>query len=177
MTKPYNNYKDKLSKIKTFIFDIDGVLTDGTVIVSENGEQYRTMNVKDGYALQLAIKKGFRIIIISGGYSEAIIKRFEYLGVKEVFLGVENKHELFLELLDKGSLNQEEVLYMGDDIPDYKIMKDVFLPSCPRDAVKEIKAISEYVSPLNGGYGCVRDIIEQVLMSQKIWFDDEAFKW
>lgn len=177
MNRTYNNYKDKLTKIKTLIFDIDGVLTDGSVIIAANGEQLRTINVKDGYVLQLAVKKGFRIIIISGGYSEAMIQRFEYLGIKEIFLGVENKHELFLKLVKETGLISSKALYMGDDIPDYKVMKEVFLCCCPNNAAKEIKSISEYISPIDGGKGCVRDIIEQVLTAQNKWFDNEAFKW
>ncbi|MBK7028718.1 MAG: HAD-IIIA family hydrolase [Bacteroidales bacterium] len=172
-----SNYKERLLKINTFIFDYDGVLTDGTVILMSNGEALRTANVKDGYALQLAMKKGYRIAIISGAYSESVKKRFESLRVSDVFLGVERKIEVFEEYLAEHGLSTEEVLFMGDDIPDYEIMRKVGVPTCPSDAAEEIKALATYISHHNGGHGCVRDVIEQVLKVQGQWMNEDAYHW
>ena len=171
------NYKELLKHINTFIFDHDGVLTDGTVILTSNGDALRTANVKDGYALQLAVKKGYRVAIISGGYSESMLRRFEALKIKDVFLGVERKIEVFRDYIRDNNLNPEEILYMGDDIPDFEIMKQVGVAACPADAVEEIKAISAYISHLGGGRGCARDVIEQVMKIQGKWMSDGAFHW
>jgi 3-deoxy-D-manno-octulosonate 8-phosphate phosphatase (KDO 8-P phosphatase) len=171
------NYKQLLHSIKTFIFDVDGVMTNGIVLITPDGELLRSMNVKDGYALQLAARKGYRIIIISGGRCEAVRERFTLLGVKEIFLGVSHKLEVFETLEKENGLRPEEVLYMGDDIPDFEVMKKVHVPACPADAAEEIKSVSRYISSKNGGQGCVRDVIEQVLKIQGNWFDDDGFHW
>ncbi len=171
------NFKKLLSNIDTFIFDVDGVMTDGIVMLSPSGEMFRTMNVKDGYALQLAVKKGYNIFIISGGYSESIKKRFEKLGINRIYLGVSNKLDVYHKILEESDISSERVLYMGDDIPDCKVMKEVGLPACPADAAEEIKAISIYISSADGGKGCVRDMIEQVMKVHDKWFDDDGFHW
>lgn len=162
-------YLEQLSKIKTFIFDVDGVYTNGQVLVTDNGEFYRMVDIKDGYATTKAVKSGFRIIIISGGRSEGIRARFERLGVTEVHLGVENKLEVFRKLQMESGLDPDQTLYMGDDIPDLEVMGQVALPVCPADAVPEIKSICKYVSPLKGGCGCVRDVLEKALKLQGLW--------
>ena len=163
------SYKEYLNHITTFIFDIDGVLTDGSVFVTTTGELLRTMNIKDGYALKTAVDQKFNICIISGGSNEGVKLRLEGLGIKEIHLGTHNKISHLNEFLKKYNLKQENVLYMGDDIPDLQVMKLVGLPCCPQDAVPEIKAISKYVSHKKGGKGAVRDVIEQVLKVQGKW--------
>lgn len=165
-------FLDQLKHITTFIFDIDGVLTDGSIIASDSGEYLRTFNIKDGYALQLAVKKGFHVCILSGGRGAAMQKRFEGLGIHNIFLGVSDKVAVYNSLLANYKLTATEVLYMGDDIPDLKVMQLVGLATCPADAVPEIKAISQYISPFNGGKTAVRDIIEKVLKVQNKWFDE-----
>ena len=163
------NLLDRLTKIKTFVFDVDGVLTDGTLLVPDDGQMIRRMNIKDGYALQLALKQGYRVVIISGGTSEAVRERLNRLGVQDVYLGVKNKKETLDEYLSVKQLLAEEVLFMGDDIPDYIVMKMAGVACAPADAVPEIKHISHYISPVKGGFGCVRDIIEKVLKLQDNW--------
>ncbi len=164
-------FLQQLRNITTLIFDVDGVLTTGDILASNTGEYLRTFNIKDGYALQLAAKKGYHVCIISGGSGEAMQKRFEGLGIPDIFLGVSDKVAVFNEIVARYQLKTDEVLYMGDDIPDYNIMKLVGLPTCPADAVDEIKAISTYISPFNGGKTAVRDVIEKVLRIQNNWFD------
>lgn len=171
------NYKEALVDINTFVFDYDGVFTNGTVILQNSGDPLRTANVKDGYALQLAIKLGYRIVIISGGKSDSISNRFKVLNIKDVFLSVDNKIEVYKKYLADHGLESKNVLYMGDDIPDYKIMKKVGVATCPADAAEEIKSISHYISHLKGGEGCVRDVLEQVMKVQGKWMTDEGFKW
>ncbi|OPZ96657.1 MAG: 3-deoxy-D-manno-octulosonate 8-phosphate phosphatase KdsC [Bacteroidetes bacterium ADurb.Bin408] len=171
------NYKQLLKKITTIILDVDGVLTDGSVLIAQNGEQLRTMHVKDGYALQLAVKKGYRVVIMSGGRSDVLEGRFNYLGIKEVYLGLTNKLELFENYIKNNHLQSSEILYIGDDIPDYEIMNRVGVACCPADAVEEIKKICHYISPFTGGTGCVRDVLEQIMKVQAKWFDSEAFSW
>mgnify|MGYP000086872648 CR=1 FL=1 len=163
------NYKTLLSKIKVFIFDVDGVLTNGKVLLMPNGEQVREMNTRDGYAIRLAIKKGYKVAIISGGNSEAVRTRMKYLGVYDIYLGCENKLEALEDLKFSYDLKKEELLYMGDDLPDWEIMHEVALPVCPSDSAEEIKKISKYISPIMGGQGCVREIIEQCLKIQNNW--------
>lgn len=165
-------FLEQLKYITTFIFDIDGVLTNGDIIASDSGEYLRTFNIKDGYALQLAVKKGYHVCIISGGRGEAMLKRFEGLGINNVFLGVADKVAVYQSLCEQYSLSAEQVLYMGDDIPDLKIMQLVGLATCPADAVPEIKAVSHYISPYNGGKTAVRDVIEKVLKVQQKWSDE-----
>lgn len=171
------NYKELLKNITTLIFDYDGVFTDGKILITENGEQLRTANVKDGYALQLARKKGYRIVVISGGTSETVVKRLNGLGITDVFIKVDHKIDVYNNYLSQHNLKKPEVLYMGDDIPDLHIMKEVGVAVCPADAAEEIKAISNYISHMNGGEGCVRDILEQVMKVQGNWLNNDAFTW
>lgn len=171
------NYKQLLKNINTFIFDVDGVMTNGIIFLGPGGEMLRNMNVKDGYALQLAVRKGYRIIIISGGNSESVRQRFEQLGVEEIHLGIGHKNKVFDELIRKYDIDPDRVLYLGDDIPDYEVMARVGIAACPADAVEEIKAISKYISPFKGGEGCVRDVLEQVMKIQDVWFDEDGFHW
>jgi 3-deoxy-D-manno-octulosonate 8-phosphate phosphatase (KDO 8-P phosphatase) len=159
--------------ITTFVFDVDGVLTDGTVQLLPNGEQSRRMNIKDGYALQLAVKKGYRIAIISGGRSESVVSRLQGLGIKDIYTGITDKQEKLQDYVFEHELQWEQVIFMGDDIPDYRAMQLVGLPVCPADAVPEIKSISRYISPVNGGNGCVREVIEKVLKLNGHWTIDE----
>ena len=168
------SYKKYLAKITTLIFDVDGVLTDGSIIVATNGDMYRKMHTKDGYALKTAVDKGFNICIISGGNNEGVRLRLKGLGIKDVHLGVHHKTETMNIYLEENSILKEQVLYMGDDIPDLQVMKEVGLPCCPQDAVQEIKRISKYVSHKKGGKGCVRDVIEQVLKVQNKWLDTDS---
>lgn len=172
-----SNYKELLKSIRTFCFDVDGVFTDNTVLLMPDGEQVRTANVRDGYAVQLAVRKGFQIVIISGGTSKGVASRFERLGVQHVYQGVPNKIEVFHRFLLEHATDASHVCYMGDDIPDYEIMKEVGLACCPADAAPEIKAISAYVSPYGGGRGCVRDLLEQALRVQGKWMDQEGYLW
>ncbi|MCW3084333.1 MAG: 3-deoxy-D-manno-octulosonate 8-phosphate phosphatase [Bacteroidetes bacterium] len=171
------NFKIKLNRITTFIFDVDGVLTDGSVTLMPDGEQVRTMNIKDGYALQLAVKQGYRVVIISGGKSEMVRKRLNGLGITDVYLGAHAKLDTYKEYLEIYNVNPDEVLYMGDDLPDYEVMKQIGVPTCPADAVQEIKGISIYVSHHNGGRGAVRDVIEQVMKVQGKWTHGDGFVW
>ena len=163
------NVLAEFKKITTFIFDIDGVLTDGTVIVLRDGLQARQMHVKDGFGLQMAMRNGYRVIIISGGISEESKKRLEYLGLKDVHLGITDKNKFVAGLLDDKKIGWGEVLYMGDDLPDIPIMLKAGLSACPADAVSEVKSLAKYVSPINGGWGCVRDVIEKVLKVNGHW--------
>jgi len=172
-----SNYKEKLLKVNTFIFDYDGVLSDGSVILTSDGDALRTANVKDGYAMQLAVKKNYRIAIISGGYSESMKRRFESLKIEDVFLGVDKKIDTYNQYLETHNLKSENILFMGDDIPDYEIMLSAGVPTCPADAVEEIKRVAIYISHQTGGHGCVRDIIEQVLKVQGKWMNDDAYHW
>lgn len=172
-----SNYKALLSQVTTFIFDYDGVMTDGTLILLHEGHPLRSANVKDGYVLQLAVKLGYHVAVISGGFSRSMENRFEALNVKHVHLGVKNKVETFERFIKENNIKPEQVVYMGDDIPDYQVMKRVGVPVCPADAAEEIKSISLYISDKKGGEGCVRDIIEQVLKVQGNWMTEESFFW
>jgi 3-deoxy-D-manno-octulosonate 8-phosphate phosphatase (KDO 8-P phosphatase) len=171
------NYKALLKKVTTFIFDYDGVMTNGVIVLNNDGEPLRTANVKDGYALQLANKLGYNIAVISGGYSPSMHTRFKALNIDDVFLGVSNKLEVFNQFITNKNLDPSEIVYMGDDIPDYHVMKAVGVPVCPSDASDEIKKISLYISHFGGGEGCVRDIIEQVLKVQGKWMNHDAYHW
>ncbi|MDB5223689.1 MAG: family hydrolase [Chitinophagaceae bacterium] len=155
--------------IKTFVFDMDGVLTDGSLLILNDTEWLRKMDIKDGYAMHVAANHGYRMIVISGSTSEASKKRLDHLGVKDVYMGVANKKELLQKIIAEEKLNPLEVLYMGDDIPDYGCMEVVGLSCCPADAVTEIKQIVKYISPFNGGHGCVRDVVEKVLKLHGKW--------
>ena len=163
------NILGKFASIRTFVFDVDGVLTDGTLLILDDGQQARTMNIKDGYALQLAIKKGYRLVILSGGTSDAVKERLNRLGVTDSFMQVHNKKEKLLEYVQQYQLKWEEILFMGDDIPDHAAMQLVGLPCCPADAAVEIKQVAVYISPLAGGKGCGRDVIEKVLKLNGHW--------
>ena len=163
------NILDLFAPIRTFVFDVDGVLTDGTLMLTEDGHMLRSMNIKDGYAMQLAIKKGYRVWIISGGKSEAVRLRLNRLGVREVYIGIESKKEFLHEIAIVSQIDYGNVLYMGDDIPDYAAMQVCGLPCCPNDAATEIKQVAKYISPYNGGKGCVRDVIEKVMKLNGDW--------
>ena len=167
-----------LTKIKAFAFDVDGVLSSDSIPLHPSGEPMRVINIKDGYALQLAAQLGSPVAIIPGGRTEAVRKRFEGLGLSHVYMGVAVKIKIFEQWLAECGLQASEVMYMGDDIPDYEVMRVAGLPACPADAAPEIKQIARYVSPFCGGMGCGRDIIEQVLRAQGKWMADEkAFGW
>ncbi len=163
------NVLEKFKAIKTFVFDVDGVLTDGTLLILNDGQMARRMNIKDGYALQLAVKKGYKVVIISGGTSDAVQERLQKLGVTDCFLKIDNKKEKLTDYVNTHELNWDEVLFMGDDIPDYTPMQLTGLPCCPADAVAEIKVVSHYISPVKGGEGCARDVIEKVLKLNGHW--------
>jgi len=160
---------NKFTKIRLFVFDIDGVLTDGNLLILPDGQWARTMNIKDGYALQLAVKKGYRILVISGGDAVPVKQRLQKLGITDIFLPVQNKPEILQQYLQDHQIPREVVLYMGDDIPDLAAMQLAGLPCCPQDAATEIKQLSVYISPLAGGKGCVRDVIEKVLKLNGHW--------
>ncbi len=172
-----SNYKALLTEVTTFIFDYDGVMTDGRVILQHNDPPLRTANVKDGYVLQLAVKLGYNVAVISGGYSPSMENRFETLNIKDAFIGVRNKKEVFDKYIKERNINPKQVIYMGDDLPDLPVMKEVGVPVCPADAAEEIKNAALYISDKKGGEGCVRDIIEQVLKVQGKWMTPEAFSW
>ena len=164
-----SNVLELFKKITTFIFDVDGVLTDGTLLLLENGLQARRMNIKDGFALQLAVKSGYRILIVSGSQSTPVMQRLEKLGIPDVHMSVLDKKALIEEYMKKNNLQAAEVLYMGDDLPDLPVMPVVGLSSCPADAANEVKQAAVYISSINGGYGCVRDVIEKVLKLNDHW--------
>ena len=165
------SYKELMNEITTFIFDVDGVLTDGTIHVTPTGEMLRNMNIRDGYAMKAAVKNGYTVCIISGGSNEGVRVRLRNLGITDIHLGVPNKVETFKEFTDIYNIQPENVLYMGDDIPDYHVMQLVGLPTCPQNAVPEIKGISKYISHVEGGKGAVRDVIEQVMKVQGKWME------
>lgn len=168
------NFKERLNKITTLLFDIDGVMTDGKVLVMESGEMVRNMNSKDGYALHLAVTKGYRVCVISGGQNDAVKKVLARTGITDVFIRQHDKLACYMEYCALHNLKDDEVLYMGDDLPDHEVMSKVGVAVCPNDAAGEIKAVCQYISPKKGGEGCVRDVIEQVLRVQGNW---EIVKW
>ena len=173
-----SNINYDLTKIKAFVFDVDGVLSPASIPVHPSGEPMRIINTKDGYAMQLAAKKGYILGVITGGDSAAIRRRLEILGFHYIFTRAKNKINEFRNFIQKTGLSLDEICYVGDDIPDYEIMQIVGLPACPADAAREIKEISRYISPVAGGAGVGRDIIEQVMMVQGKWMqDDDAFGW
>lgn len=167
----------QFSLIKAFVFDIDGVLTPGDVLVTEEGHQLRRVNIKDGYALQHAVKQGYSIAIISGGKSEGMRKRFEGLGIPFIYLGQQHKESAFQDFLNKTGLLPENIAYMGDDMPDLPLLKVVGLPCCPQDAAVDVKEIAAYISPVAGGQGCVRELIERVMKIQNTWFNEDSHRW
>jgi 3-deoxy-D-manno-octulosonate 8-phosphate phosphatase (KDO 8-P phosphatase) len=163
------NYKEIMNHIDTFIFDVDGVLTNGTVHITPTGEMLREMHIRDGFAMKAALESGYNVCIISGGSNEGVRIRLRNLGITDIHLGVPDKVETFKDYCQDYSLDAKKVLYMGDDIPDFHVMQLVGLPTCPQDASPEIKAISHYISHKNGGTGAVRDVIEQVMRVQGKW--------
>ncbi len=164
-------FLEKLKHVKAFIFDVDGVLTDCLVQVTEAGEQLRQFNIKDGYALQLAVKRGYHVAVITGGRSAGVKIRLKGLGIADIFMDVESKQQIYSQYVASHQLKPEQVLYMGDDIPDLAVMKLAGLAVCPADAAEEIKELCSYISPKSGGKGCVRDVIEKVLKIQGRWYD------
>lgn len=168
------NVLELFKPIKAFALDIDGVLTDGSLLVMPGGEWVRRMNIKDGYALQLAVKKGYKVFVISGSTSTPVAERMAKLGIKEIHQGIHDKKQKLQELMTIYSLAADELLYMGDDIPDYEVMKMVGLPVCPIDAATEIKQIAQYISPLKGGEGCVRDVLEKTMKLNNHWEIDTS---
>lgn len=167
-----------LTKIRAIFFDVDGVLSAETIQQNDNGEPMRTVNIKDGYAMQYAVKQGLILAIITGGKSDAVRRRYESLGLKDVFIGASRKIEVYEQLKQKYNLADEEIMYVGDDIPDYEVMSVCGLPCCPADAAQEVKSVSKYISHKNGGMGCGRDVVEQVLKAQGLWMNSaKAFGW
>lgn len=167
-----------LKKITSFAFDVDGVLSPSTIPMSDDGQPMRMVNIKDGFALQLAIKLGYNILIITGAKNESIIKRYKSLGINEIYIKASHKIELFNNWMHRYKLLPEEILYMGDDIPDIPCMNIAGLACSPEDGCHEVKKIANYISVIKGGYGCVRDVIEQVLKANGDWMkDDNAFGW
>lgn len=167
-------FKEDLMKVAAFIFDVDGVLSHECIVIDASGELLRTANTKDGYAIQYAVKKGYPVAIITGGISESVEKRYRGLGVKDIYMGSKNKIKDFEDFVAKYDLNPDEIMYMGDDLPDYDVMKRIGIPTCPANAVEQIKAISNYISDKEGGYGCVRDVIEQVLRAHSKWLEADS---
>lgn len=166
-----------LSRIRAFVFDVDGVLSCDIVPLHPDGDPMRTVNIKDGYALQLAVKKGYHVGIITGGYTEAVRIRFSRLGIKHIYMKSAVKIHDYRDFLEKTGLRPEEIVYVGDDIPDYEVMTQVGLSVAPADAAPEIKGIARYISHKKGGEGVARDVIEQTLKAQGHWMGDEAFGW
>ncbi len=171
------NFKEDLGKVKAFVFDIDGVLSLQTINLNSFGVPNRTVNLRDGYALQLAVKKGYHVGVISGGNSKEYKKRLKSLGITDIFLGSQKKIDNFHQFLEKYNLNSSDVLYMGDDIPDIEVLRHAGIPVCPSDADSEVKQVSSYISDKRGGEGCVRDVIEQVMRLHNKWMDNDAYKW
>jgi 3-deoxy-D-manno-octulosonate 8-phosphate phosphatase (KDO 8-P phosphatase) len=171
------NFKEGLANVKAFVFDIDGVLSRQTIALNVFGVPNRSVNLRDGYAIQLAVKKGYFICVISGCRSKEYQKRLKLLGVKDIFLNSKSKLDHFQTFLKKYNLNKSEVLFMGDDIPDYEVMKEAGISVCPSDADSEIRDVASYISDKKGGEGCVRDVIEQVLRLHNKWMDSDAFSW
>lgn len=167
------NINARLKKITTFILDVDGVLTDGTILVLENGLQARRMSVRDGYALQLAVKRGYSVLVISGAAASPVVDRLNKLGIADVYMGVHDKRAIVEKYAKEKGVQREELLFMGDDMPDLEVMQSVGLPVCPADAATEIKEISAYVTSLKGGEGCVREIIEMVMKLRGNWLHAE----
>ncbi|RYZ51818.1 MAG: HAD-IIIA family hydrolase [Chitinophagaceae bacterium] len=163
------NVLEVFKEVTTFVFDIDGVMTDSTVLLLENGLQARQMNIKDGLALQMAMRNGYKVMVISGGTSEPVIRRLQYLGIEEIHLGLKDKLKFFEGIRNQYNLAWKEILYMGDDLPDIPVLEMVGMPCCPEDAVPEVKTVSQYISPVRGGRGCVRDVIEKVLKLNGHW--------
>ena len=163
------NYKTLLNNVRAFVFDVDGVMTNGKVMITSEGEMYREMDTRDGFALKYALLKGFKIGIISGGTNEGVRKRLELLGVNKVYLGIHEKDIVFDDFVSTFNINPDQVLYMGDDVPDVPVMEKVGVSTCPQDALPDVKRVVDYVSHKKGGDGCVREIVEQVMRVQDKW--------
>lgn len=163
-------FKEDLVKVKAFVFDVDGVLSTENVLITSAGELLRNANTKDGYAIQYAIKKGYPVAIITGGKDKGVALRYANLGVEAIYMGSKNKVADLEDFISKNGIDADNVMYMGDDLPDFEVMTKIGVPVCPANAVPQIKEISSYVSQLNGGCGCVRDVVEQVLRVQNNWF-------
>ncbi|MGB5818910.1 MAG: HAD hydrolase family protein [Saonia sp.] len=166
------SYKEHLKDITTFVFDVDGVFTDSTVLITATGELLRKMSVKDGYALKTALQKGYNVCIITGGTNDGVRDRLKGLGVTDIFMGAHHKIAPLREYMDSYAIDAKNMLYMGDDLPDIPPMQAVGLPTCPQNAVPEVKEVSTYISHKDGGDGCVRDVIEQVLKVRGDWYDN-----
>ncbi|GAB4261621.1 MAG: HAD-IIIA family hydrolase [Saprospiraceae bacterium] len=171
--EPIGNVLARFRKVHTFIFDVDGVLTNSELLITEKGELLRKMNVRDGYAIKQALKNDYRILILTGGSSQGVISRLKDLGIQDILWGIHNKLGAYEEFLDAYDIDEDGILYMGDDMPDYEVMKRVGFPCCPADADPEIRNIAQYVSPYKGGYGCVRDVIEKVLRLRGQWIAND----
>lgn len=171
------NYKEKLASVRAFVFDFDGVMTNGDVWTYADGETVRCGNIKDGFAIQYAVKKGYIVAVISGATSMSIDNRMKALGVTQCYTGCGNKIKAYESFLEKNGLSEPEVLCVGDDIPDYPILQHAGVSACPADAAVEIKEMVDYISPYTGGHGCVRDVIEQVLRLHNTWFHQDAVVW
>ena len=163
------NFLEKFKEIDTFIFDVDGVMTNGNLLITEEGDLLRTMNVRDGYAIKRAIEEGYEVCVITGGHSEGVIKRLQGLGLTTIYTNVKDKKTCYEGFTQTNNLDHAGILYMGDDLPDYDVMRLVGLPCCPKDAAVEILELAQYISPCNGGHGCVRDVIEKVLRLHGRW--------
>ena len=170
-------FKQQLKHIEAFVFDNDGVFTNGTVFLMPGGEQVRTASTRDGYAVQHATKCGMRIAMISGGHSKEVVRRMNGLGVTEVIMGASEKLGEFEKLCQRWGLGPEQVCYMGDDIPDLPVLAAAGLACCPHDAAPEVRSASNYVSPVPGGAGCVRDVLEQAMKVKGLWMNDLAHAW
>jgi 3-deoxy-D-manno-octulosonate 8-phosphate phosphatase (KDO 8-P phosphatase) len=170
------NLLESFSRIKAFVFDMDGVLTDGTLLVMPGGEWIRKMHIHDGYALQLAVKRGYRVCVISGSSSGPVQERLERLGVTDIFMKVGNKAAVLSTYMQSHGLSREQVLYMGDDIPDIAVSKMAGLPCCPSDAMPDMREAAQYIALKPGGYGCVREVIEKALRIQQAWEADGTVK-
>jgi len=170
------NVLELFKNITTFVFDVDGVLTDGSILVLPDGVQARRMNIKDGYALQLAVKKGYHVVVISGGNSPEVMDRLNKLGITDVFMKVTNKLEVLENFMLQYQILPQHVLFMGDDIPDLDVLKHAGLAACPADAVNEIKELAHYISPVKGGEGCARDVIEKTMKLRSHWNDDVSVR-
>lgn len=167
------NYLEKFKDIQTFIFDVDGVLTNSEIIVLESGKLLRKMNIRDGYAIKHAMKSGYRVVIITGGKSEGVVTRLKNLGVEDVYYGISDKVDAYEEVVFTYDIHPTQILYMGDDFPDIPVMHKVGIAACPRDAAHEVIEIADYISPVNGGKGCARDVIEKVMRLHGKWMPDD----
>ena len=171
------NYKEVLNSIKAFIFDIDGVLTNGKILITSKGDMYREMDTKDGFAIKYALNKGFKIAIISGGKDKGLKIRLQDLGIKNIFLGFTDKERPFNDFIKNEDIKPNDILYMGDDIPDIPSLKVVGVSTCPKDSAVEVREVCDYISHINGGKGCVRDVLEQTMRVQNKWINDDSYSW